>query len=87
MLTYSAPFLATMCCEYIGENGTKTEEFEINFGDMPIMLKSSKCHLKGLSEKQLIEAHEDGNELGGYFIANGNERVIRMIITERRNQV
>lgn len=87
MLTYSAPLLATLCWEYIGDNGLKTEEFDINFGNMPIMLRSNKCHLKGLNKKQLIEVDEDENELGGYFIANGNERVIRMIIAERRNQV
>ena len=54
---------------------------------MPIMLRSNKCHLKRLNKKQLIEVNEDENELGGYFIGNGNERVIRMIIAERRNQV
>ena len=31
-------------------------------------------------------AHEDDNELC-YFISNGNEKVIRMIISELRNQV
>ena len=87
MLTYSGPLLATLCWECIGHNGSKMEEIDINFGNMPIMLKSNKCHLNGLNKKELIKVDEDENELGGYFIANGNERVIRMIIAERRNQV
>eukprot|EP01084_Bolivina_argentea_P266979 453030_1 len=87
MITYSAPLLATLVWEYTGDNGTKIEEFDINFGEMPIMLRSNKCHLNGLSSKKLIRAHEDENELGGYFISNGNERVIRMVISERRNQL
>eukprot|EP01083_Nonionella_stella_P077642 212124_1 len=87
MLTYAAPLLATLCWEINGEHGTKVEEFQIDFGSMPIMLRSNKCHLQSLSPQQLIEVHEDENELGGYFIANGNERVIRMVISERRNQL
>lgn len=28
---------------------------------------------------------EDENEFGGYFIVNGNEKVIRMLIAQKRN--
>jgi DNA-directed RNA polymerase I subunit RPA2 len=28
---------------------------------------------------------EDTNEFGGYFIVNGNERIIRMLIVMKRN--
>ena len=87
MISYAAPFYATLCWEYIGEKGSKMEEFDIDFGEMPIMLRSNKCHLRGMNKEKLIRVHEDENELGGYFIANGNERAIRLIIAERRNQV
>lgn len=43
------------------------------------------CHLFGLSPAALIEKHEEAEELGGYFIVNGIERLIRMLIVNRRN--
>ena len=66
---------------------TASEEIEVNFGEMPIMLGSCRCNITNMSEEELIEHREDPFELGGYFIANGNERVIRMLITERRNRL
>jgi DNA-directed RNA polymerase I subunit RPA2 len=33
-----------------------------------------------MSEEQLIKKKEDCFEFGGYFIVNGNERLIRMLI-------
>ena len=49
------------------------------------MVKSQYCHLNNLSEKELIEKKEDGAEYGGYFIINGNERIVRMLIMTKRN--
>ncbi len=43
---------------------------------MPIMVKSSICHLRNLSRMKLLEINEDPDDLGGYFIINGNEKVI-----------
>uniref|UniRef100_A0A8C4QR94 DNA-directed RNA polymerase n=1 Tax=Eptatretus burgeri TaxID=7764 RepID=A0A8C4QR94_EPTBU len=54
-------------------------------GQVPIMVKSQVCHLRGMSPKELIEHHEEAEEMGGYFICNGNEKVIRMLIMPRRN--
>lgn len=48
-------------------------------GILPIMVKSSKCHLTGMNPQQLVDAHEESNEFGGYFICNGIERLIRML--------
>ncbi|KAH8922454.1 beta and beta-prime subunits of DNA dependent RNA-polymerase [Atractiella rhizophila] len=56
-----------------------------SLGKLPIMVRSSRCHLAGMSSKQLVEAHEETNEMGGYFIINGNERLIRYLIVPRRN--
>lgn len=36
---------------------------------------------------QLVKAHEEAEEMGGYFIINGNERLIRCLIVPRRNHV
>ncbi|KAJ1154285.1 hypothetical protein NDU88_007038 [Pleurodeles waltl] len=54
-------------------------------GFVPIMVKSKLCNLYGLSPKALIEHHEEEEEMGGYFIINGIEKVIRMLIMPRRN--
>ena len=50
---------------------------------MPLMVMSSKCHLRGLSPKELVERKEDHFEIGGYFIASGNEKVIRLLNMNR----
>jgi DNA-directed RNA polymerase I subunit RPA2 len=50
---------------------------------MPLMVMSSKCHLRGLSPKELVARKEDHFEIGGYFIASGNEKVIRLLNMNR----
>uniref|UniRef100_A0A8C7BKV1 DNA-directed RNA polymerase subunit beta n=1 Tax=Neovison vison TaxID=452646 RepID=A0A8C7BKV1_NEOVI len=54
-------------------------------GYVPIMVKSKLCNLHDLPPKALIEHHEEAEEMGGYFIINGIEKVIRMLIMPRRN--
>lgn len=44
---------------------------------MPIMVLSSKCHLRGLTPRELVKKKEDHFEIGGYFICGGNEKVLR----------
>ncbi|MCD6387596.1 MAG: DNA-directed RNA polymerase subunit B'', partial [Methanophagales archaeon] len=62
------------------EEGAYLEEFgeeeEIPIGELPIMVKSKKCALHGLSAKELAEAGEDPLDPGGYFIVNGAEHVL-----------
>ncbi len=74
-LTYAAP----MYLELIPViNGVEQEKQEAKLGDIPIMVKSDKCILKGKSEEELIKLGEDPRDPGGYFIINGTERVIVM---------
>lgn len=54
-------------------------------GLLPIMLRSNRCHLEGLSPAELVNCKEESEELGGYFIVNGIEKLIRMLIVQRRN--
>ncbi len=54
-------------------------------GQIPIMLKSNRCHLEKLSPQDLVNQKEESDELGGYFIVNGIEKLIRMLIVQRRN--
>ncbi|KAG7195128.1 DNA-directed RNA polymerase I subunit rpa2 [Scheffersomyces spartinae] len=54
-------------------------------GQIPIMLKSNRCHLENMSPYELVEHREESDELGGYFIVNGIEKLIRLLIVQRRN--
>jgi DNA-directed RNA polymerase I subunit RPA2 len=40
-----------------------------------------------MTSKQLVEKKEEPNELGGYFLINGNERLVRFLILPRSNHV
>lgn len=71
-LTYAAPLFLKVSTLI----GTQKDEFEVQIAKMPIMLKSSKCILNGLSEEELIKLGEDPEEPGGYFVVNGTEKVI-----------
>lgn len=51
------------------------------------MVRSVRCNLRGMSSAELVQHHEEPEEFGGYFIINGNERLIRYLILPRRNHV
>lgn len=75
--------------------GDLTLEFELKKEDIkttilkktpvPMMVMSKKCHLHGLSPKELVKKKEEQHEFGGYFILKGTERIIRLIIANKRN--
>ncbi|XP_031556701.1 DNA-directed RNA polymerase I subunit RPA2-like [Actinia tenebrosa] len=52
---------------------------------VPMMVKSDNCSLARLSPEELVRHHEEAEEAGGYFIINGIEKIIRMLILPRRN--
>ncbi|KAF9534569.1 DNA-directed RNA polymerase I polypeptide 2 [Crepidotus variabilis] len=56
-------------------------------GLVPIMIRSVRCNLRSMSSADLVKHHEEAEEFGGYFIINGNERLIRYLILPRRNHV
>lgn len=72
-LTYAAPVYVEMTPIV---NKKEQETVDVLIGNLPIMVKSKFCNLKGLDENQLIEKGEDPNDPGGYFIINGTERVV-----------
>ncbi len=51
------------------------------------MVRSQYCSLNGLTRGQLVACREDGNEMGGYFVCNGIERIIRCLVLQRRHYV
>lgn len=72
-LTYSAPIFLEVSA-YVDD--VQRESFTTMIGKMPVMLKSKYCHLHGLKRDELIKHGEDPDDQGGYFIINGNERVL-----------
>ncbi|KAJ0419416.1 hypothetical protein BJY00DRAFT_163801 [Aspergillus carlsbadensis] len=70
--------------EYRVNNGDWAETVR-ELGQVPIMLRTNRCHLEKASPAELVQHKEESEELGGYFIVNGNEKLIRMLIVGRRN--
>lgn len=83
-LTYASPMYVEMTPIL---NGIESETIWVNFGDLPIMLKSKFCPLSTKSEKELIEAGESPDDPGAYFIINGTERVLVLIEEIASNRV
>lgn len=75
-LTYAAPMYVEMTPIL---NKIESQSVTINFGDMPVMLKSKICPLAGLSQQDLKKNGEDPDDPGGYFIVNGTERVLVLV--------
>ncbi|MFA4887338.1 MAG: DNA-directed RNA polymerase subunit B'' [Candidatus Nanoarchaeia archaeon] len=72
-LTYSAPIFLEVTA-YVDD--VQRESFTSMIGKLPIMVKSKNCHLHGLKREELIKKGEDPDDAGGYFLINGNERVM-----------
>ncbi|CAF3463706.1 unnamed protein product [Fusarium graminearum] len=81
-VTYRGRLSATL--EY-RINGGDPVEFTREFGQVPVMIKSNRCHLEGNSPALLVERKEESEELGGYFVVNGIEKIIRMLQLNKRN--
>ena len=75
-LTYSAPIYLNVSAII---DGVERESFKALIGKVPVMVKSKYCNLYGLSNDKLMEHYEDPNDTGGYFILNGNERVLIIV--------
>lgn len=82
--SYKAPLSVQFCWQIDGEN---VQRRVVNLGDCPVMVKSDVCSLALLSPAQLVARGEEAHEAGGYFIINGIERMIRMIIQQRRHHI
>ncbi len=81
-LTYSAPINIEITIRYEGQ----IESAEVQLGRIPVIVMSDACNLKGLSKEELVEKYIDPADTGGYFIINGNERVIVMAEDLASNQ-
>lgn len=75
-LTYSMPIFL----EITIKQGSQIESQEVEIGSIPTMVKSNVCNIFGKSKEELEKLYIDPLDPGGYFIINGNERV--MVMTE-----
>eukprot|EP00249_Psilotum_nudum_P029207 c39666_g1_i1 orf=2-877(-) len=83
-LTYRGIFSADVCFQW---NDQAVMRFNTSFGRIPVMVMSNVCQLRGLDCRQLVALKEEASEVGGYFICNGNERIIRLLLVTKRNHV
>ncbi len=72
-ISYAAPCFIEVSAHI---NGVQRESFTTQIGSLPIMLKSKYCHLHKMSKDELVQHGEDPDDLGGYFIINGTEKVL-----------
>jgi DNA-directed RNA polymerase subunit B len=75
-LTYSAPIYL----EITIKQGSQIESQEVEIGYIPVIVKSNVCNIYGKTKEELEKLYIDPLDTGGYFIVNGNERV--MVMTE-----
>ena len=83
-ITYAAPMFVEVSAHI---NGQKRESIKTQIGNLPIMLKSKYCHLNKLDKEGLVDAGEDPDDPGGYFIINGSEKVLVNIEDLSSNRV
>ena len=83
-LTYKAPMFLDLCYQL---DDMPVQHLNKKMGSIPIMVKSRLCHLRHMTRTQLVTAKEESTEMGGYFICNGIERIIRMLIQQRRHYI
>jgi len=75
-LTYSAPVFL----EISVKQGSQIESHDVEIGRIPIMVKSRICNTYGMTKEEMEKTYFDPKDTGGYFLINGNERVI--VLTE-----
>jgi len=83
-LTYSAPMFIEMTPVL---NNIESDTIVVNFGDLPVMVKSKICPLSTMSKQELIENGEDPEDAGGYFIINGTERILVLVEEIASNRI
>ncbi len=72
-LTYKSPMWVEITPTY---DDIEKDAEKVLIGHLPVMVKSRLCPLSKMTKYELIEAGEDPDDPGGYFIINGTERVV-----------
>ena len=82
--TYAAPILVNIAY-WRGVREVRRKRIVI--GRMPMMLRSANCVLSTKGEKDMARLHECPLDPGGYFIVNGQEKVILVQEQLSKNRV
>ena len=83
-LTYQTEVYCEVTIKKItySESGAATEQILLNedkvgIGKCPVMIRSQFCHLAPMSKSKIVkDARECKYDQGGYFIINGQEKVL-----------
>ncbi|PXY71249.1 DNA-directed RNA polymerase subunit B [Candidatus Parvarchaeota archaeon] len=81
-LTYSAPIFVELSITF----GEQSDSAEVEIGKIPVIVRSDACTTKDMTKEELIENHLDPSDPGGYFLVNGNERIMTMTEDLAANQ-
>eukprot|EP00727_Mastigamoeba_balamuthi_P005578 m51a1_g164 putative dna-directed rna polymerase i subunit (1144) ;mRNA; f:530198-534292 len=86
-MTYGA--LSTVRLRISGGPGKDVLSASCSIGRLPVMVGSKRCWIGRVKPEghaqQLAQLKEDPYEVGGYFIVNGLEKLLRMLIYARPN--
>ena len=85
-LTYESTIHVDIKEKIINTETQETEEkihFRVPIARIPIMIGCGRCNIRNKTNRELIELGECENDIGGYFIIRGKERVL--ISQERIN--
>ena len=72
-LSYTAPLFLEITPVI---HGSEKRTEEVLIGELPVMVKSKLCHLRGKTSEELVEMGEDRLDPGGYFVVNGTEKAL-----------
>ena len=76
-LTYDSPIYVDLTTTTESGETSEVEHYSrVVIGRLPIMLRSSHCHLTTLTPDDRIKVDECEYDSGGYFVVKGNERVL-----------
>ncbi|KAL1406093.1 hypothetical protein Q8F55_007776 [Vanrija albida] len=86
LVTYRSRLTVTIKWKVTTNEGTTREYEEVReCGLLPVMVKSARCNIRGMSAAELVRHGEESSSWGGYFIVNGNEKIVRYLILPRRH--
>ena len=81
-LTYSAPVFLEVSLVI---DGKERDRAEVQIAQIPVMIGSKLCYLNSLSKKEMVEHGEDPLDPGGYFVINGTERALVLLVSSKPN--
>ncbi|KAL7421444.1 hypothetical protein Q5752_004330 [Cryptotrichosporon argae] len=85
LTTYRSKVYAELEWTVTTAEGSKTYRDMRECGLLPVMVRSDRCHLAHAPAAELVRRGEESVSWGGYFIVNGNEKIIRYLVLPRRH--